>query len=76
MCEEFNCLPAEAIDALENDVGGLIFKILDIRSYLKAKQIYDSTSMNERPKTPAMDKVSEITMGLARERIERLKIKE
>jgi hypothetical protein len=70
VCEEFPCYgPAEAIEALENDVGGLIFKILDLRAYSKAKEIYDTTPMDKRPKSKLIDKVSEITMELAKERI-------
>jgi len=53
-------------------VGFLLFKILDFRAYARAKEVYDSTSMDKRPKNPVMDKVSEITMGLAKERIERM----
>jgi len=73
VCEEFHCLPAEAIEAIENDIDGMLFKILDVRIYSQAKHIYDTTPMDKRPKTTAINKVSEITMGLARERIEKFK---
>jgi hypothetical protein len=73
VCEEFQCLPEAAVKAIENDVGFLLFKILDFRAYSRAKEIYDSTPMDKRPKNSMMDKVSEITMGLAKERIEKIK---
>lgn len=47
----------------------MIFKIIELRAYAQAKDIYDSTEMTKRPKTKMMDKVSEITMSLAAERI-------
>jgi len=72
VCEEFHCLPSAAIEALDNDEGFLIFKILDFRAYARAKEVYDSTPMDKRPKNLMMEKVSEITMGLAKERIERM----
>jgi len=73
VCEEFHCLPAEAIDAIQNDVGGLLFRIMDLRTYARAKDVYDSTPMEKRPKSRLMDKVAEIKFGFARERMERLK---
>lgn len=48
----------------------MIFRIIDLRAYAKAKQIYDTTEMEKRPKGHLMDIVSEITMGLAKKRIE------
>ena len=70
VCEEFHCLPSQAIEAIEEDVGGLLFQIIDLRSYAKAKEVYDSTPMDKRPKSKAIDRVSEITMGIAREKID------
>lgn len=71
ICEEFPCYgPAEAHEALENDTGYTIFKIMDFRAYAKAKEIYDSTPLENRPKTAMMERVSEITMGLAKKRIQ------
>lgn len=72
MCEEFHCLPAQAIEAINEDEGFLLFKIMDLRAYAKAKETYDSTPMEKRPRNPLMEKVSEITMLIARERIDRL----
>jgi hypothetical protein len=62
-------LPCEAIEAVENDVGGLLFRIMDLRAYAEAKRIYDSTPMDKRPKTKILDMVSEIKASFVRERI-------
>lgn len=69
VCEEFHCLPAEAIDAIENDIGGLIFTIIELRSYAKAKEEFDSTPMEKRRKSAMMDKVSEIRTEIAKAKI-------
>ena len=53
-------------------MGFLLFKIMDFRAYARAKETYDSTPMDKRPKNSVIDKVSEITMGIARERIDRM----
>ena len=73
VCEEFHCLPAQAIEAIEEDIGGLIFQIIDLRSYARAKEVYDTTDLNNRPKSKSIDRVSEITMGIAREKIDAAK---
>lgn len=44
---------------------------MDLRAYARAKSEYDSTPMNKRPKTKLMGLVSEITMGIARDEIQR-----
>ena len=75
VCEEFHCLPAAAEEAILEDVGFRVFKILELRDYAKAKHIYDTTPMDKRPKTVMMEKVSEITMGLAKRRIDEMKKK-
>lgn len=62
-------MPSVAIQALDNDVGGLIFKIIDLRAYAQAKDTYDSTPMDKRPRTLLMSLVSEITMSIAKEEI-------
>lgn len=70
MCEEFHCLPADAIEAIDNDVGGLLFTIIELRNYAKAKEIYDTTPMEKRPKSATIDLVGEIKAGIAKERIQ------
>jgi hypothetical protein len=40
-----------------------------MRAYASAKEIYDTTPMDKRPKNKMMDLVSDITMEIAKERI-------
>jgi hypothetical protein len=44
---------------------------MDLRAYAKAKEIYDTTPMEKRPKSKMMNLVSEIEMGIAKERIKK-----
>jgi hypothetical protein len=53
----------------------LISKILSFRSYANAKDIYDKTPMDKRPKTRSIELVSEITMGLAKRQIQEAQVK-
>ena len=69
VCEAYGCLPEAAIEAIENDVGGLIFTIMELRSYAETKHEYDSTPMDKRRKSSMMDKVSEIRVAIANEKI-------
>jgi len=73
ICEEFHCLPNEAIKAIQEDEGFTLFKILDYRAYARAKEIYDRTPMEKRPKNALMSMVSDIEFGLAKEKIEKFK---
>lgn len=73
VCEEFGCLPVDAIEALESDVDGLIFKILSLRSYAKAKQMFDEglkeTDVSKRPSGPQFDLVRDIYWDLQKARL-------
>jgi hypothetical protein len=73
VCEEFGGYPAEALEAIENDVGGLIFKIIDFRAYAKAKHAYEEgqkeTDLNRRPQGPLIDIVRDIDWELNKERL-------
>lgn len=73
VCEEFHCLPRQAVKAIEEDEGFLLFKILEYRAYSRAKEVYDSTPMEKRPNNALIRKVSDVTMDLAKERINRMK---
>jgi len=44
---------------------------MDLRAYAKAKDIYDSTTLDKRPKNKVIDLVSEITVRLAKKEIAR-----
>ena len=63
MCEEFHCLPAEAGEALENDEGGIILTIINLRSYAHAKNSWDTSP--KTAKGPAVEQVKEIELELA-----------
>ena len=77
MCEEFGCLPAEAIEAIETDVGFMLFKILDLRAYWRAKKAYEEDlhvpEMSKRRNSPLIEEVRARTYQLVKEKIERLK---
>lgn len=62
-------MPAEALEAIDNDVDFLLFKIMDLRAYAHAKEIYDTTPMDQRPKNSVMDVVGSIKIELVKERI-------
>ena len=63
VCEEFGCLPAAAQEALEEDEGGLIFKIIDLRSYAAAKHHWDNDPKHAKGK--AVERVKAIELELA-----------
>lgn len=74
VCESFGCMPNDAIEAIENDVGGLIFKIIELRAYASAKQQYDSApSADKRPTGGIYDRVSETVFALKRKEIAKRK---
>lgn len=43
---------------------------MDLRAYARAKETYDTTEMDKRPKNKMMDLVSEFVMGKAKKRIQ------
>jgi hypothetical protein len=71
VCENFHCLPHEAIQAIDNDVDGLLFRIIGLRAYADAKEHYDSTPVEKRKQAPMVEMVSEFTIELVKERIAR-----
>jgi hypothetical protein len=42
ICEEFGCLPSQAVRELEDGDADLVFTILEYRSYARAKQTIDA----------------------------------
>lgn len=70
-----HCGPRQALDEIENDVSGLLFRIIDLRTYAKGKEYHDSTPADKRKNTPLLDRISSITVELAKERIAK-KLKE
>ncbi len=71
VCEEFPCYgPKEAIQAMQEDEGEMLFKIIEYRAYARAKETYESTPMEKRAQTPMMMKIHEMQMRIAKEKID------
>lgn len=74
VCEEFRCVPSIALEEIENDVDGLLFKIIELRNYAKAKTEYEEglkeSDLSKRPSGPLIEKVQENVFDIAREKIE------
>jgi tRNA isopentenyl-2-thiomethyl-A-37 hydroxylase MiaE len=69
ICEEFNCLPTEAMREMEEAPTGMIKDILELREYSRAKQIIDNAQKEEDiPSSPVIDMVFEIEATLIKER--------
>lgn len=80
VCEEFGGYPADAIENLNNDVNGLIFKIMDLRNYHRSKQAYDEDvknqpDMTKRRNSAGIDRVRTMVFSLAKERMKELQEK-
>lgn len=69
ICEEFHCLPDAARRALEQDVGGSIFKILDFRSLASAKGRIDQADAKNRPTDASANRFIQIQMELVGEQL-------
>lgn len=69
ICEEFHCLPSEALRELEEGPLGLALDIIWLRAYAEAKQRIDAaTSEDDVPRTPLTDMVFQIQAELIREK--------
>jgi len=69
ICQEFGCLPTEAIAEIDRAPVGLINDILELREYTRAKQIIDNAQKEDDiPSSPAIDMVFEIEATLIKER--------
>lgn len=69
LCEEFHCLPSEALREWERAPSGLLEEILELRAFAHAKQICDhAKEAKDIPQTPMTDLVQTIEFGLMRER--------
>jgi len=49
VCEEFGCLPDAARKALDNDMNGSLFQIMDLRGLASAKARIDGAAKGEVP---------------------------
>ncbi len=67
VCEEFNCLPSQAYREIMNDPSQMVFDIMELRSYARAKEILDNAKKEEDiPNSPAIDQVWMVQEELAR----------
>jgi hypothetical protein len=61
------------VEAIENDVDGLLFKIIDLRAYAKAYQIFrqgeKESDITKRPTGPHIDLVEGFEVELQKERL-------
>lgn len=67
MCEEFSVLPAVALDAIENDEEGLIFRVIDVRDYSKSFAAFTEDQklpMEKRRNSSGIERVRDIYWGL------------
>lgn len=65
ICEEFHCLPSQAIRELENCPGSLPLDILDLRSYQRTYDaLRNAKSEDDVPKTPMVEAVWEVQQEL------------
>jgi hypothetical protein len=72
VCEEFHCLPSQAVRELEQDPDRLALNILSLRDYARAKRVYDSTTDSSKlPESPVMSEVMVNDFALHRERLAR-----
>lgn len=69
VCEEFQCLPSEAIRELEEGVPGLALDVMELRSYARAKHALDAAKdEKDVPDTPAVALVWEVMHEIHRRR--------
>lgn len=61
VCEAFSCLPSQALRELETADADLVFTILDLRAYARAKAEVDAAQKQSDLKmTPAIVRVFQI----------------
>lgn len=67
-CEEFHCLPSEAVREWRVAPAGLLETILECRAFAAAKQIVDhARNAKDIPPTPMTALVQEIEFDLAQQ---------
>lgn len=63
MCEEFKCLPTEALRELRRAPDGLVAQVLEARAFMAAYHTWESAKKKEDlPKSALFDLVMEIEM--------------
>ena len=64
VCEEFDCLPDQAREALENDTNGSIFQILELRALANAKSRIDDAGKGDVPTDRVAQRYLQLHLGL------------
>ena len=69
ICEEFHCLPSEALTELLDEPRGMALDILELRAYARAKEAMDNAKRKEDiPDSPMVGQVWEVQHELMRRR--------
>lgn len=67
ICEEFSCLPSEAVNELEKDGRKLLFPIMNMRVYAAAKRRLDDMKPGENlDGVPMIDVVLRTDVAIAK----------
>jgi hypothetical protein len=68
VCEEFHCLPSQAVKEIMNDPLNMAFEILELRAYAQTKEQLDNLKKGDKePTGPVAKKVWEIQQEIIRE---------
>lgn len=69
MCEEFHCLPSQAVRELMDDPSQIALDIMELRAYARAKECLDNAKdPKDVPDHPMIDRVFEIQAELLKRR--------
>jgi hypothetical protein len=72
ICEEFNCLPSQALNEMLDDPSSMALEIIELRAYARAKELIDTTDKQDKlPNNPMIDRVFEITDYLGKQEKQR-----
>lgn len=72
ICEEFHCLPSQALIEWQDAPCGLLEDIIEARAFAAAKQVVDSTAdAKHLPDSPMVALVQQIEFAVAAEEIAR-----
>ena len=73
LCEEFHCLPSEALKEWEHAPCGLLETIIKMRAFAVTKAMCDRAKKAEdRPDTPLAHLLTEIEFEFAEEEMQRV----
>lgn len=71
VCEEFHCLPSQAVRELMNDPANLALDIMEFRAYARAKELLDNAKRPEDvPNSPLIEQVFLVQHELLKRRKE------